>query len=134
MTARTPGSAAAGATACAWLPDEKATAPRARSSSESERILFVAPRILNAPARWKFSHLKKTRRPAAASNVREVATGVRCTNGRTRASANWMKSSVNIRRTVTSDERQVTSRKLLATSSQLLALQLVTRHSSLLSL
>ena len=30
----------------------------------SERILFVAPRILKTPARCKFSHLKKTRRPA----------------------------------------------------------------------
>jgi hypothetical protein len=95
MTARAPTSFEASATACAWLPDEKATTPRARSSAESERILFVAPRILNAPARWKFSHLKKTSRPARSSKARDVTTGVRWTNGRMRSRASlmsWMDS------------------------------------------
>ena len=41
---------------------------------------FAAPRILNAPPRWKFSHLKNTLAPASESKVREVNTGVRCTS------------------------------------------------------
>jgi hypothetical protein len=92
MVARAPASRAASATACAWLPDEKATTPRRRSSAVSESSLLVAPRILNAPLRWKFSHLKKTRRPARASNVRELRTGVRWTRAPIRSRASRMVS------------------------------------------
>src|SRR5262249_6536789 len=35
------------------------------------------PRILNQPARWRFSNLKKTRQPRASSNAAEAMTGVR---------------------------------------------------------
>jgi hypothetical protein len=38
ITAGTPSSDAASATACAWLPDEKAATPRDRCSSGSEEI------------------------------------------------------------------------------------------------
>ena len=33
------------------------------------RTALVAPRYLNAPIFWRFSHLKKTRRPARRSSV-----------------------------------------------------------------
>jgi len=48
---------------------------------------LVAPRILNAPPRWKFSHLKNALSPAAWSNKREVSTGVRWAIGLIRLAA-----------------------------------------------
>jgi hypothetical protein len=42
---------------------------------------------LNAPARWKFSHLKKTRPPTRSSNVPEVKTGVLRATARIRSAA-----------------------------------------------
>jgi len=41
-----------------------------------ENTKFDAPRILNAPPVWKFSHLKNTSTLAAASNPWERMTGV----------------------------------------------------------
>ena len=41
--------------------------PRARSAGVSAVSLFSAPRILKAPARWRFSHLKNTWCPLASS-------------------------------------------------------------------
>src|SRR2546428_106355 len=70
--------------------------PRAFSSSVSERILFVAPRALNAPARCRFSHLKKTSASATSLNDREVTTGVRCTRPAILTAACLMRSNVSI--------------------------------------
>src|SRR2546426_543600 len=52
MIALLPTIRAARATPWAWLPDEYATTPRARSASGSEWSLLSAPRILKDPARW----------------------------------------------------------------------------------
>src|SRR5450755_1590891 len=87
MVAGTPVYRAAIDTAMAWLPDEKATTPRGRSAGGMERIRLDAPRILNAPPVCRFSHLKKTRVPAAASKSDEAITGVRLARGRMRAAA-----------------------------------------------
>src|SRR5713226_6064773 len=95
-TARMPASRAASATAWAWLPEETAITPRFFSSSLSERILFVAPRALKAPARCRFSHLKKTSRPATSLNEREVTTGVRWTRPAMRAAASLIRSIVSM--------------------------------------
>src|ERR1019366_1912346 len=64
-----------------------ATTPRASDSVESDSTRLAAPRILKAPPRCRFSHLKKTRVPASASNPAEVNTGVRRANGRIRTAA-----------------------------------------------
>src|SRR5438067_10933208 len=71
--------------------------PRLFSSSLSERILFVAPRALKAPARCRFSHLKKTSQPATSLNEREVITGVRWMRPAIREAACLIRSSVSIR-------------------------------------
>ena len=62
-----PRCRAAYASAAPWLPDECVTTPRRASASVSENTALVAPRALNAPTFWKFSHLKKSRAPASAS-------------------------------------------------------------------
>src|SRR6267378_3722466 len=77
MVAAAPTCLAAIATACAWLPEENATTPRARSSSGMDRIRLLAPRILNAPPRWRFSHLKWTSTPAARLILVDENTGKR---------------------------------------------------------
>jgi hypothetical protein len=59
------------------LPEEKATTPRARAAESRRDSALKAPRNLNAPTRWKFSHLKNTVAPNASSTVRDVNTGVR---------------------------------------------------------
>src|ERR1700723_1710872 len=48
---------------------------------------FDAPRILNAPPFWKFSHLKNAWTPASASKLADVITGVRLAMGRMRSAA-----------------------------------------------
>ncbi len=53
-----------------------------------------APRALNAPLRWKFSHLSRTWVPARSSSVRLVITGVRWTCGAIRARAAQTSSNV----------------------------------------
>ena len=53
-----PRRTAAYASAAPWLPDECVTTPRPASSAVSENTAFAAPRALNAPIFWKFSHLK----------------------------------------------------------------------------
>jgi hypothetical protein len=57
-TAEHPATRAAHATAAAWLPAETVTSPRPRSSPESDRTRFNAPRALNDPVFWKLSHLR----------------------------------------------------------------------------
>ncbi len=64
--------------------------PRDASSSESERMAFDAPRILNDPVFCRFSHLKKSRAPARASSDEDVRTGVRWILGAIRACAATM--------------------------------------------
>src|ERR1017187_10264495 len=61
--------------------------PRPRASGVSDRIKLEAPRILKAPPRCRFSHLKKARVPAAASKPAEVITGVLRARGRIRSAA-----------------------------------------------
>ena len=64
-----PASRAAHATAWPWLPALAATTPAARSSSLSVAIVLTAPRILNAPVRWRFSAFSWTVRPARRESV-----------------------------------------------------------------
>src|SRR5580658_5032150 len=59
-----------------------------------EKIKFDAPRILNAPPVWRFSHLKNAATPASASKLREVITGVRLAVGRIRSAAARTSSKV----------------------------------------
>ena len=71
MVAAIPASRAAHATAWPWLPALAATTPAARSSAVSEGIVLTAPRILNAPVRWRFSAFSWTVRPASRESVSE---------------------------------------------------------------
>ena len=93
MCAGTPRVRAAMATAWAWLPLECVTT--AAASSLSARMALCAPRALNAPPRWRFSHLKKSRLPARRSRVPQVITGVRWTCGamRSRAASMLLRSA-----------------------------------------
>src|SRR5437762_10270509 len=77
MTDGISRSFAACATPCAWLPDEKATTPRARLSGAIEESLLKATRNLNDPVRCNVSALRKTRAPVAASSTGEETSGVR---------------------------------------------------------
>ena len=58
-------------------PEEKASTPCRFSCGANCESALYAPRNLNAPMRWKFSHLKNTFAPIRASTVAEVRTGVR---------------------------------------------------------
>jgi hypothetical protein len=87
MVAGIPRMAADRATAWAWLPEEKATTPARRWSGSNRESALNAPRNLNAPIRWRFSHLKNTEAPTSASTRREVSTGVRCAWPRIRSAA-----------------------------------------------
>jgi hypothetical protein len=69
---------AARATAWAWLPEENATTPARRCAASNRDSALNAPRNLNAPIRWKFSHLKYSLAPSSAFTRREVSTGVWC--------------------------------------------------------
>src|SRR5215207_1314587 len=74
--AEQPSSRAASATPCAWLPALAATTPRARSSLESRAIRTYAPRILNDPARCRFSHLSQAGPLTFAASGRHSSRGV----------------------------------------------------------
>src|SRR5919106_367341 len=76
-TARTPSSAAASATPCAWFPAEEQTTPRARSSSDSRASLTSGPRSLYEPVRWNSSALSRTSKPVSSDSDRDVSSGVR---------------------------------------------------------
>src|SRR6187402_213857 len=93
MVARVPTTAADRATACAWLPEENATTPLARSAFGMENRKLAAPRILNDPVVCRFSHLKKHWQLAISSSSREVSTGVRLASGRIRSDAARMSAS-----------------------------------------
>lgn len=68
--ARTPSSAEASATPCAWFPALAATTPAARSTGDSPAIRTYAPRSLNEPVRCRFSHLKWTGAPTSSDRWR----------------------------------------------------------------
>src|SRR6185295_129395 len=59
-----------------------------------ENTKLAAPRILNAPPVWKFSHLKNAVTPASASNPWERITGVRFAIFRMRSLAARISSKV----------------------------------------
>ena len=69
--AEAPSRPLANATPCAWLPALAATTPCARSASDSRAILVYAPRTLNDPVRWRFSHFRYTGPPACSESTRE---------------------------------------------------------------
>src|SRR5262249_19731110 len=62
------------------------------SFSLIEKIAFVAPRILNDPVLWKFSHLRKSCAPAILPRDADFSTGVRWMRGAIRAWAATMAS------------------------------------------
>ena len=68
--------------------------PRRPLRSFSCSIAFIAPRNLNAPTLWKFSHLRTTDPPERVK-VRDVSTGVAWTHGLSRSAA-WRTSSTPI--------------------------------------
>src|SRR5204862_100811 len=78
-----PSRRAAIATPRAWLPEEKATTPRARASGESWSRRFVAPRSLNAAPVCRHSHLSQTRPPPTSLST----SGVRSTSPPIRSAA-----------------------------------------------
>src|SRR5262249_18449448 len=92
-----PAWRAAIAVAWPWVPDEYAMTPRAISSGVSEKTMFAAPRILNAPPVCRFSHLKTAEVPDSESKVRDVRTGVRRAIGAMRAAASSMLGRVGAR-------------------------------------
>src|SRR4051812_6625899 len=102
MWAGMPRSFAARARAAAWFPDECVATPRLAVSSSSEKTALAAPRALNAPTFWKFSHLKNNDAPLAASSSALVSTGVRWICGRIRSCARRMasRSSILARRAI----------------------------------
>src|SRR5580698_10849803 len=88
-----PRVLAARASAAAWLPDEWVTTPAFAAASLSDSTALKAPRALNAPTFWRFSHLNQTLAPTMPSIRRLVSTGVRCTKGEMRALAAAMVSA-----------------------------------------
>src|SRR5262252_7039030 len=89
-----PRSAAARATAAPWLPEECVATPRRASVSGRANTALLAPRALNAPPFWKFSHLKESRAPVSPSSVLLLMTGVRFTLPAMRSRACSMSSQV----------------------------------------
>ncbi len=73
---RTPSSADASATPCAWFPALAATTPAARSTGERPEMRTYAPRSLNDPVRCRFSHLNWTGAPTRADRWRLPSSGV----------------------------------------------------------
>jgi hypothetical protein len=92
-SASIPSTAAAYASACAWLPAEIEMTPRRFSSSESVESLFRTPRGLKEPVRWKSSALKDTSAPTRSESVRELSSGVRCSRPAIRSRARETSSS-----------------------------------------
>jgi hypothetical protein len=78
------------------LPDENATTPFGSLSFGIEKTKFDAPRILNAPPVWRFSHLKYAATPEALSKLRDVITGVRLAIGLMRSAAFAMSAKVTL--------------------------------------
>ncbi len=91
-----PRICAASATPCAWLPADAATTPRARSSSVSRESRTNAPRILNDPVRWRFSHFSSTGPPTSVSSHRDSSIVVRMATWSTRSTTASMSASVTV--------------------------------------
>jgi len=87
ITAGIDSRRADSAMACAWLPDENAITPPLRCAASNFDSALNAPRNLNAPMRWKFSHLKKNSAPQRSLAVAERSTGVRWAWPSSRAAA-----------------------------------------------
>ncbi len=96
ISASTPYSRAASASACAWLPAEIAITPRRRSSSVSAATRLNAPRALNAPTRWNSSAFSQTGAPTISDSVLDDSTGVSWTSPRTVSRAALTSSSPGI--------------------------------------
>src|SRR5699024_6990483 len=87
ITASMPSSRATYATARPWFPVEAASTPRRRCSSDSRRILFDAPRILNAPVGWWVSNFNQTSFPTFSDRASLNTTGVRIARSAMRPAA-----------------------------------------------
>jgi hypothetical protein len=87
MVAGMPRRRAARATPWAWLPEENATTPHWRCDSSSWSSAFIAPRILNEPARCRFSHLRRTSTPILSESEALASSGVRWIQGAMRVAA-----------------------------------------------
>jgi hypothetical protein len=70
-----PHSFAAKARAAPWFPEECVTT--VETCRGSCKIAFIAPRSLNDPVRWKFSHLKNNSAPTASFSEFDDMTEVR---------------------------------------------------------
>ena len=75
MSHGTPKCRAAKASAWAWLPALPAVTPLA-APGPSDASLFIAPRILNAPVRWRLSAFSTTSPPVSSDSVTDVTIGV----------------------------------------------------------
>ncbi len=71
-----PQAFAARERAAPWLPEECVAMSVTLPSAARGNTALSAPRYLKAPLRWRFSHLKNTRRSVRASNASERITGV----------------------------------------------------------
>src|SRR6266508_4960824 len=86
-------SADASATPWAWLP---ALAVTTLEPGDSSLMRRYAPRSLNDPVRWRFSHFRTRGRPAIFDRLTGRSTGVtRVTPSRTRAAARTSSSVVS---------------------------------------
>src|SRR5687767_10742663 len=94
IVAGIPSNFAASAIAWAWLPEENETTPARRWSGSNWESALKAPRNLNAPTRWKFSHLKNTSAPTRWSAACERNTGVRWACPAMRSDAATMSSKL----------------------------------------
>jgi len=94
--ASTPARLAASATPCAWFPALAVTTPASRSASESVCIRFIAPRILNAPVRWKFSSFRWRSAPLISENERDRSSGVWRATPETRSRASRMSARLSM--------------------------------------
>ncbi len=81
-TAREPRERAPRETAWAWLPALAATTPTSSSASVRAAIRLRAPRILNDPARCRFSALSATFAPTRLEISPAETTGVMRTSPR----------------------------------------------------
>src|SRR5262249_28196985 len=89
-----PSCAAAAATPCAWLPEEKATTPDGRSFSGIWLVVLKAPRNLNDPVRCSISGFTRMRPPAILLSAGDSTSGVRTAWPLMRCAAAWMSASV----------------------------------------
>ena len=75
MSQGTPNWRAAKASAWAWLPALPAVTPAA-APAPSDATLFIAPRSLKAPVRWRLSALSTMSPPTRSVSAADVTIGV----------------------------------------------------------